>query len=182
MSKKLTNEEFIERVKEKVGDEYTPLEEYKCANIKILMKHNKCGHEWKVTPDRFFTGTRSPKCNQKKGESYIYNWLTDHNIIFEDEYSYEDCYWKSKSHLLRFDFRIPIKNKDILIEFDGIQHFEIRFGGEEGFKETKIRDSIKNKYCQEHENIDLYRIHYLDYPILDDILTCIMEKYKEDLT
>lgn len=186
MPKKITNEEFIKKVKELVDNEYTPLEEYKKSDTKILMRHNKCGHKWEVKPTHFLnTHSRCPKCNQKKGESYIYNWLTNHNIIFEKEYNkYKDCYWKSNKDPLRFDFRIPIKDKDILIEFDGIQHFEPvdYFGGEEGFKENQIRDSIKNKYCESHENIDLYRIHYLDYPILDDILTCIMEKYKEDLT
>ena len=68
-----------------------------------------------------------------------------------------------------FDFYLPDYN--LLIEFDGIQHYEIRghFGGYDGFVDTKIRDTIKNIYCKDN-NIDLLRIPYWDYKNIENIL------------
>lgn len=49
------------------------------------------------------------------------------------------------------------------IEYDGEQHFKsIKwFGGDEALKNVKIRDNIKNKFCQDN-NIKLIRISYMD--------------------
>jgi Zn ribbon nucleic-acid-binding protein len=55
---------FKEEVKELVGNEYSVLGEYVNSSKKIKMKHNKCGHEWKVQPSLFVSknGTRCPNC------------------------------------------------------------------------------------------------------------------------
>jgi hypothetical protein len=45
-----------------VGDEYEVLGEYKNTMTKILMKHNKCNHQWLITPCHFLEGTRCNKC------------------------------------------------------------------------------------------------------------------------
>lgn len=70
--KNKTTEYFKEEVKELVGDEYTILGEYINNNTKIAIKHNKCGHEYKVTPDNFLRGRRCPQCNRPN-----YNMDTD---------------------------------------------------------------------------------------------------------
>lgn len=65
-------EELRESVYELVGDEYTLLDgEYINARTSIKMKHNKCGHEWGVTPNHFVKNeTRCPKCADRRlGES-----------------------------------------------------------------------------------------------------------------
>lgn len=59
---KKTTEMFKKEVKEKYGDEYTVLGKYTRNCDKILMKHNKCGHEYLVTPMNFLKGRRCPKC------------------------------------------------------------------------------------------------------------------------
>ena len=53
---------FKEEVFKLTGDEYTVLGEYIGASDKILMKHNKCGYEYKVKPSMFLQGRRCPKC------------------------------------------------------------------------------------------------------------------------
>ena len=60
---------------------------------------------------------------------------------------------------------------NICIEYDGRQHFEIvkKFGGLEGFIDTKIRDTIKNTYCKKN-NIKLIRIPYWDFDNIEKIL------------
>ena len=57
------------------------------------------------------------------------------------------------------------------IEFDGKQHFiPVKyFGGEEGFKERKRRDELKNKYCKEND-IKLIRIPYNSFKDIKSIL------------
>ena len=73
MSKKITHEQFLKRVKDLVNDEYTVLSEHKKSNEKILIRHNKCGHEYYVAPNKFINPPyrRCPKCNggSKKSKS-----------------------------------------------------------------------------------------------------------------
>lgn len=62
--KRKSNNDFIEEIKKLVGDEYTPLTPYTTCHVKILMRHNICGHEYWVSPNKFTSqGRRCPKCN-----------------------------------------------------------------------------------------------------------------------
>lgn len=61
---KKTTEQFKQEVYELVGDEYTVLGEYVNNTTHILMRHNECGHEFLVRPNKFLSkGTRCPVCN-----------------------------------------------------------------------------------------------------------------------
>lgn len=63
---KKTTEQFKQEVYDLVEDGYTVLGNYINANTKILMKHNKCNHEYEVTPSAFVnSGTRCPYCYGK---------------------------------------------------------------------------------------------------------------------
>lgn len=66
MSKKLTNDEYSKRVFEIVGEEYSVLENYIDTKTKILTKHNICGYEWLLSPNKFLMGRRCPKCSIEK--------------------------------------------------------------------------------------------------------------------
>ena len=60
---KKTHEEFVKEVYDLVGDEYTVLGKYGKGNKeKIKLKHNKCNYEYNVSPNRFLSGDRCPKC------------------------------------------------------------------------------------------------------------------------
>ena len=71
---------------------------------------------------------------------------------------------------LRFDFLIEKENyKPIVIEFNGIQHYQaVRFGNisqeqaEENFEKQKEHDSIKREFCKKYD-YNLLEIHYKDY-------------------
>lgn len=63
--KRKTHEQFIQDVYSLVGNEYTVLDEYKAANIKVLIKHNKCGCEYLVFPGNFLYGKRCPECAKR---------------------------------------------------------------------------------------------------------------------
>lgn len=108
------------------------------------------------------------KCKKpnSKGENKIKEVLNSLNIEFETEKKFNDLKYKVP---LRFDFYI--KDKNIAIEFDGIQHFKPieYFGGEEYLEVSRIRDEIKNTYCKKN-NIKLIRIPYTDYNEIEFIL------------
>jgi very-short-patch-repair endonuclease len=100
-------------------------------------------------------------------------WLDDNNIQYINQKSFEDC--KSpKNWSMRFDFYIPSKN--LLIEFDGKQHY---YSGQvmnrkhtttdEDFNYQIRKDKIKNEYCKIN-NIDLLRISYVEISNVDNIL------------
>lgn len=145
---------FIKQIEEKYPKEYTILGEYKNNREKILVRHNKCGHEWKVIPKDLMSDRRCPKCIMSKGELYIKEFLEKNKIEFTPQYKFKDCINKNP---LPFDFMIKINGKIKLIEFDGSQHFKNSSWGIEF--SPKENDNLKNKYCEEH-NIPLLRIPY----------------------
>jgi Zn ribbon nucleic-acid-binding protein len=58
-------EQFIKEVYKLVKDEYVVLGKYVNSYTKILIRHNKCNFKYKVTPNKFLTGRRCPKCYKK---------------------------------------------------------------------------------------------------------------------
>lgn len=63
--KRLTQEQFVSKLKEKNPD-ITVLGEYVNINTKVMVKCNKCGHEWDVLPcSLLYIGTGCPKCHFK---------------------------------------------------------------------------------------------------------------------
>lgn len=90
-----THEKFIEEVFNLVGNEYEVLGEYTGARTKIKMKHNndECNFNvYDVTPDKFLSGRRCPKCNigdfiPKSHEQFIdevYELVGDEYIVLEN--------------------------------------------------------------------------------------------------
>ena len=118
------------------------------------MKCGKCKHIWQARLDRVKSGTWCPKCNQSHGEKKISNILNILNINYKQEYIFDNL--KNR----RFDFYL--QNHNILIEFDGIQHFQI-YGKYTPTKEilNKIQkyDIEKTLFCIKN-NIKLLRISY----------------------
>jgi hypothetical protein len=113
-------------------------------------------------PNNHLSGFGCFICKSSKGESKIFSYLKTAKIDFIQEY-----YLPILGQYI--DFYLPGIN--IGLEYDGIQHFiPIEFfGGEIGFKKTKIRDGLKDNYCKEN-NIKLYRISYLDIDKIESIL------------
>ena len=63
MPKKLTNEEFVKRCKERGG--YTPLTEYVNNSTPVLFRHDICGREFYMKPVKFFVGQGCNVCKRK---------------------------------------------------------------------------------------------------------------------
>lgn len=65
-SKKWSNDEFLNKVKEVRGEGYIFMEEYKGSQKNIKVKHVECGYEYYVTPDAFLNQKQQcPKCQGK---------------------------------------------------------------------------------------------------------------------
>lgn len=90
------------------------------------------------------------------GEYYTGKILNENNIEYIPQHKFKDCKFEN---YLYFDFYIPKYN--VCLEIDGEQHRHpiSIFGGEEGFKRTKLRDKQKDIYCKER-GINLIRIPY----------------------
>ena len=166
--RKLTIDILKERCYNLHKDEYSILSTcYINNHTKIMIKHNKCNHEWLVKPIHFSNGSGCPNCyNKSKGENSIKLFLEKEKIKYNPQYSFDDCRYKNR---LSFDFYLPQYNT--CIEYDGKQHFQPieKFGGDNGFELTKIRDNIKSSYC-ENNKINLIRIPYTKLKKIEEIL------------
>ncbi len=120
--------------------------------------------EFNQTPNSHLMGSGCPQCKSSKGELAIQQWLVNNNINYIKEYRI------SELGQYRFDFFIPDMN--IIIEYDGIQHYYPydKFGGIEGFNKIVESDNIKTQHCTTH-NIQLIRIPYWKLSIIPTILT-----------
>lgn len=98
------------------------------------------------------------------GEIKINEILTDAGLPFEEEYEFEGLVGKSGRNL-RFDFCVfdDCGNIDFLIEYQGEQHYVpvSRYGGARALKYQKYNDTLKRKFCLEH-NLKLVTIPYYD--------------------
>ncbi len=132
------------------------------------MKHCKCGNMWEVQPTNFLKNKTCIFCSPRsKGEELIAKMLDEMNVLYVREKRFNDCIGKKK---LPFDFYLPKYN--ILIEYDGIQHFKASFNEKE-FDNIKINDKIKNDYCK-NNNIKLIRIPYWDFDNIENILKSVL--------
>ena len=108
-------------------------------------------------------------------ELFIANILSEISVSFVTQKSFKDCRGYG-DRPLKFDFYIQSKN--LLIEYDGIQHFKpIEFwGGIEGLRKQQQNDEIKNQYCKVN-NICLLRLPYTltDMQIVEAISQRIFE-------
>lgn len=163
-SKQRKNYEEVKDIFEEEG--YTLLStEYKNMATKLEYKcpHN---HIHEMTLGNFIGGKRCPSCgNNYKGELKVKEILENNNIYYIQQYKLKDC--KDKREL-PFDFYLP--NYNLLIEYDGEQHFDIkRAFKKERFWDTVIHDAIKNSYCEDN-NIKLIRIPYWEFDNIENIL------------
>ena len=138
---------------------------YITNRIKVIIGCSLHGN-FKQIPLKHLSGQGCPKCKSSSGEEKIRKLLTNMNITFYEQKTFDGCEDINK---LRFDFHIPSINT--LIEFDGQHHFKSidYFGGMSAYLKQRKRDLIKNKYCRDN-SIRLIRIPYYESNIIKNIL------------
>ncbi len=160
-----STEQFVKEAKEIHGDRYDySLANYKNSKSKVKIICPEHG-EFEQTPNLHLRGRGCPNCFVKsKGEELVAKILEDNGFVLNEtyyrEYRFDDCRDKNP---LPFDFFVPEKN--LLIEFNGKQHYE----KSNGFKDTdksfltrKHHDWLKRKYAKDN-NYDLLVIPYWKY-------------------
>lgn len=104
------------------------------------------------------------------GEKYVKKCLSNLGFLLDIDYVYDQTFQPLSQYTnknLRPDFRFL--NHNIIIEYDGIQHFKPKdFGGiskeraEQQFKETQENDKLKDDFCKEN-NFKMIRIPYTEF-------------------
>lgn len=161
-----TTEGFIIKAKQVHGNKY----DYSLVNyincyekVKIICPIHGI---FKQSPTKHLSHG-CPICKESKGEQKIRNWLTKNNISFEAQKCFKEC--KGISNYLPFDFYI--KEKNLLIEYQGIQHYKpIKiFGGIDTFNRQKELDNIKKNFAA-NNNFNFLEISYKDFNKVEIIL------------
>lgn len=130
--------------------------ECSCGNIAYVSTSNLT---------RSNESTISCGCAKSKGEERIISSLIQAQIPFITQKRFESCVFPETGRQLVFDFYLPEQN--ILIEYDGEQHFHEISNDRYGYKGIVSRDNYKNQWCKEN-NISLIRIPYTEYSNIDD--------------
>lgn len=129
-----------------------------------------CGNILEISGHALRQGQTSCGCGKSRGEAKIAQLLIEAGIPFETQKTFETCRFPDTNALAKFDFYV---NNQYLIEYDGIQHYDERFGwnSNEAYNKIKFRDSFKDQWCNENK-IPLIRIPYTKFNSLNlqDIL------------
>lgn len=156
---RLTQEEFIDRAKIIHNNKYNyNLVNYINAKIKVKIICIKHG-VFAQTPDAHLQGFGCRKCSINKSEQIIANYLTNKNILFSVNFPIKLPIVK---RMALIDFHILKYN--LLIEYNGIQHYRPTQFGNMSIHDAKIkfeyqmiRDQQLRDYCKIN-NINLLEI------------------------
>jgi phage FluMu protein Com len=161
-----TTQEFIDKSNKIHNFAYEYLDTYKTKKTKFKIRHKKCDKIFYQTPEGHMRGYGCPYCKSSKGEKIIKEFLEENKILFDIEKRFSDC--KNKTEL-PFDFYLVDKN--LLIEYDGEQHFkEIKsWGGKKRLDYVKNNDKIKDEFARSN-GIKLLRISYKEFDKIREIL------------
>lgn len=171
IEQKKTNKLDIEYVKEVIENDGNVLlnpNDYIRTTTHNLRIKCKCGNEYITSFDCYIHMgvNRCPVCTKRisKNELLISDILNKLKVNYEREKRFCDCRDKNP---LPFDFYIPKFN--LLIEYDGEQHYKPIRNNIEKFRLTQYHDKLKNDYCKSHD-IDLLRIPYWENKNIESII------------
>ena len=173
-------EDVLAALKEKYGDKIFDFSLITCYNNSREKKQiicKKCNSCFQSDLHDLLSakGRKCPYCfDESRGEKEIRVFLEANgyakNIDFFKEKRFEQC--KDKN-TLPFDFYLPKLN--LLIEYQGEQHYSSRFGGKTDLEATKKHDKIKKEFAIKN-NIKLLEIPYWEFKNIKEILHENLEK------
>lgn len=137
---------------------------------KFRVKHLICNQFFSVNSHHFFNdGSRCPFCQRSKGEERIHAFLLKEDIEFIEQFTFNEC---TKLRPLPFDFYLTKYN--LLIEYQGTQHYNDRFfGGAEEFARRQEYDKFK-KECAISAGFNFLEIPYWDFNKIEEILVAAL--------
>lgn len=156
-------------------------------NFMQLMEKSKMIKSWKEGAKRYYTisnqleyiqpiSITTNKIYASKYEAMVANYLTNNNIPFVCQKTYENC---KNINCLRFDFCANYNDMEILIEYNGIQHYKPVpiFGGELALQKTQKNDKIKQQFTKD-KNMPFIVIPY-DISTRNKITTFLDKELKK---
>jgi very-short-patch-repair endonuclease len=162
--------EFIEKAKKVHGDKYNyDLVEYVNNKVKVKILCNNCSKIFEQVPSSHTRGRGCASCKQSEGEVRIKKYLIQNRFAFTVEKKFESL---RNINSLRYDFYLSDFN--LLIEYDGKQHFKEAYGStfqkrQKILQDIQKRDQIKNEWALKNK-IPLLRIPYWDFEKIEELV------------
>lgn len=145
------------------------LVEYHRSGEKVYIICGRCPNRFvfQCTPDNHYKGRGCPKCKQSHLEAFSSRVFDDLKIVSETQTTFEGCVGTCR--LLRFD--AVVCNKQLLIELDGLQHFQTstNWNGDAGYQKRLKHDNIKDAWCLANNKI-LLRISHVDLKNMKELI------------
>lgn len=118
------------------------------------------------------------KCaKHSTGEKVIRDFLMKRQIAFKEQFTFSDFRFPDTNGVPKYDFAIFSNGRLVLlIEYQGIQHYQQVEYFKEKLEDIQKRDRIKRQYCQKN-NISLEEIPYTEFEKLEEILLQLLNKY-----
>lgn len=156
----------------------TLLSGYKGMRSKVKLRCHTCSYEWSANAYYVLRGVGCPQCRESKGEKTIRHLLESSNIEYIREFTPSWC----EINRYRYDFYIPKYN--MMIEFDGKQHF-MEFTGNVFKSTSSLEDRIKIDLDKDllciNNGTKLLRISFSELKNIEDILIKgILKLYKSE--
>lgn len=168
-----SQEEFISDFKNKYGDAYEVISNYKNRKTKVVVKHNICNRNFLFIPANIYNKTICicPYCYNKNsnGERILEKFFQENGIKYNLHKTFDDLRGINNGHL-SYDFYL--QNQNLLIEYQGIQHYQPvkAFGGDAKFQVQQEHDKRKRQYAFDN-NFKLLEIPYWDYDNIEEIIS-----------
>lgn len=169
-SKFKNTNDFILKAKQIHGEKYIyDLVDYQHHRQKVKIKCNKCNQIFEQKPHNHLSGQGCPKCNESKGEIKVAQHMTEKNIRFIPQKTFQTL---RNIKLLKCDFYLEDLN--LLIEYDGEYHYKPVRGStpeqkQKNLEDVQRRDKIKDEWARKN-NIPLLRIPYWDYDRIEELI------------
>ena len=146
MGKKLTQDEFKQRVKDRVGDKYSVIGEYKGKKYPILIKCNIHEIEFTASADAFMRAKNDVRCNCPKCFEEERNKKKEETSVLVQCAYCDKEFWKSPSSLnnSKSGFHFCCReHKDLAQKLSSDKKFRIMLPPHYG--ENRTDNSIKKK-------------------------------------
>lgn len=136
---------------------------YRAGKVKIICPEH--GEFWQ-DPKSHLRGCGCPRCRDSRGERAVAAELARSSIAPERNRRFKEL------GDLSYDFYIPSRN--LLIEYNGEQHYSQSSFGRHNLKKQRHHDWLKRKYARDH-SIRLLAIPYWDFGRIPELVKEALE-------
>lgn len=116
----------------------------KCTMETFPWRCKTCNQGWTASPANIHSGTGCPHCCASEAETLVAQHFKLTGVKHICQFSNKQC--KDKC-VLRFDFFLHVLDQPLLLEVDGVQHFDGQVRGNEAFVQGRHRDLIKMRWA-----------------------------------